>query len=166
MPLLRFNPPAYVDKRHYEKGIKTINVGEVPFVVIGTRSVKELSELLNADSLIFRATYTGHNLARLLAKIAYGFAVERFGVSIIDDAYVLPSLLGQAEDIGKWVGCTDETPSATNNRHEIRLSVKNGDIYANIRLFAEYQVAPEYLVVVGHAPDLQVTNFADTLFIC
>jgi len=166
LALLSFNRPAHIDKRPYEEGIKTINVGAVPWVLIGTRLLKRLSEQLNADSIIFEITYTGHMLARLLAKIAYGFAVERFGASIMHDAYVLPSLLGQAQDIGHWVGCVDETSAATNNLHEIRLSVKNGNIYAYIRLFAYYPVAPEYLVVVGPIRCLQSDTAEDTLFIC
>jgi len=69
----------------------------------------------------------------------------------VHDDYVLPSLLGQAEDIGRWVGCVDETPAATNNLHEISVSVKNGDVCAYVRLFAYYPVAPQYLVVVAPA---------------
>ena len=113
--------------------------------------LRGLGEQLDADSIVFEIEHRGHIFARLVAKIAYGFAVDCFGASIVHDDYVLPSLLGQAEDIGRWVGCVDETPAATNNLHEISVSVKNGDVCAYVRLFAYYPVAPQYLVVVAPA---------------
>jgi len=153
--LQRFTLPACIDKRYYDKSIETINVRGGSWVLLGRHLVKELGDELNADSLAVTVTYTGHNFARLLAKIAYGFAIEEFGANIIDDAYVLPALLGDSKNIGQWVGCAGKPPDGENNLHEIRLSVKNGDIYAYVRLFAKFAVAPEYLVVVGHAPFVQ-----------
>jgi len=71
-----------------------------------TASIWLAAEELNADSISFSVTYTGHDFAKLLAKIAYGFEIKEFGVSIIDDAYVLSVIRGDSKDIEKWVGCS------------------------------------------------------------
>lgn len=158
-----FRLPAFIDKRHHDKRVETHNVSGGVWILSGQRLVKELGEELNADSIALTVTYTGHDFGRLLAKIAYGFAIREFGVRIIDHAYVLSAIPGDSKDIGKWVGCVGRQQDETDNLHEIMLSVKNGDIYAYIRLFAKYPVSPEYLVVVGRAP---FHPQEDSLFIC
>jgi len=161
--LPHFKLPAFVDKRHHDERIETHDVSGGVWIVQGKRRLNELGKELNADSIAWTVTYTGHDFGRLLAKIGYGFAIKEFGVEIINDAYVLPAILGDSKDIGKWVGCVEKQQDKTDNLHEIRLSVKNGDIYVYIRLFAKYQVSPEYLVVVSHAPFLPKEEI---LFIC
>lgn len=95
----------------------------------------------------------GLNQAQLIAKIGYGFAIACFGAKIINTAYVLPSILGQSEDIGRWVGCISERHPPSTNLHEMKLGLdRNHIIRASVRLFAKYG-GPEYLVIVGPAPD-------------
>ena len=159
LPLYRL--PAFIDKRYYNKGIKTTSGGV--WIVVGKQLLKELSMELKADSINFSVTYTGHDFARLLAKIAYGFAIKEFGPGIIHTAYVLNAIIGDSKDIEKWVGCSGKQQDKTNNLHEIKLSVENGNIYAYIRLFSNHVVSPEYLVVVGSAP---FQPREDSLFIC
>lgn len=159
LPLYRL--PAFIDKRHYDKRIKTISGGV--WIVIGKRLLEELTMDLKADSISLSVTYTGHDFARFLAKIAYGFAIKEFGLSIRDNAYVLNTILGDSEDIEKWVGCSGKRQDKTNNLHEIRLSVENSNICAYIRLFSSVAVSPEYLVIVGPAP---FQPQEDSLFIC
>jgi len=104
-------------------------------------------------TVTFKSSKGSFDFARLLAKIAYGFAVANFGSGIIRDAYVLPSILGQTDDVGKWVGCAGESSDTTSYLHDIKIGVKNDQIYVWIRLFAMLRgVTPEYLVVVGQAP--------------
>jgi hypothetical protein len=156
IPLLVFATPAYIDGQPYEKGIKVI--GEVRNL-IGFKKFKEWCESQNIDSFSLPVVHKGLDLARLLAKIAYTFAIARFGRSIIDDAYVRHAILGEVEDVGRWVGCIGEQPLAkTQYQHYLKPSIVNGDIHVHIRLFANLQT-PEYLVIVGPAP----SNFQNSV---
>ena len=91
--------------------------------------------------------------AQLLAKIAYGMVVAQKGIDAIDDVYVLPSILGKKDDIGRWVGCENGQKSPellprVKFFHTVDLLEVNKEIAAKIRLFASFQT-PEYLVIVG-----------------
>ena len=148
VPLPLFAPPAYIDKRSYSSGIDV--VGHALF----GPPVQEIRDRLNIDGFTVTITHKGLDLARLIAKIAYGFAIRTFGPGIIDTAYVRPAILNlnQINDVGRWVGCvTQPPPSKMSNLHEMKLSVTNGDIYVYVRLFANYGT-PEYLVITGLSP--------------
>lgn len=165
--LPEFKKPAYIDKRKYKKGIDLI--GTLAYQV-GQPSFIEFSAEHNITSISESVTYSakgGFTFARLLAKIAYGFAIAHFGVDVINDNYILPAILGRSDDTGKWVGSTGRFLPATKSLHEIRLSVKDGDIHSYIRLFAKFKpVVPEYVVVVGHIPPNQTGPFTDIQFKC
>lgn len=154
LALPRFKLPAYVDKRRYQRGI---DVDGLYSIVLGQQALGELVKELKADKVVYKVTYGGFkggfSFARLLAKIAYGFAVSRFGANIVGNAYVLPSILGKSDDVGNWVGCSGESSATTSDLHEINLSIVNDDIYVDIRLFALLP-GPQYLVVVGKAPSV------------
>jgi hypothetical protein len=160
LALPRFKVPAHIDKRNYRKGI---DINGFYFLLIGadTHIINALGKELGAESLSWKSTLRaykgGFNIARLLAKIAYGFAVAQFGTNIRYTAYILPALLGQSDDIGRWVGCVGESTEVINNLHKIELSVENGEIVCYIQLFANYagpmSPNPIYLVNVGRVPN-------------
>ena len=88
--------------------------------------------------------------ARFIAKIAHGYAVDFFGVDGFRPS-LIPSILGESDDIGSWVG----TPTATtfaeppNRGHRVRVGDdRNGGVIASVQLFAD-SGAPEYFVLVG-----------------
>jgi len=146
VPLLLFSPPAHIDNRPYEKGIDVVGW------TLSGPPIQEVRDKLNINGFTVTVTFNGVDLARFIAKIAYGFAIRSFGPSIIDDAYVRPAILNQIDNVGRWVGCVgQQPPPKTSNLHEIKLSVRNGDIYVYVRLFAKYKT-PEYLVITGRAP--------------
>jgi len=154
LALPRFKLPAIIDKRSYDRGI---GLNGLYHILLGRKSLREVGRELNADSLTYTVTYRGFkggfSFARLLAKIAYGLAVARFGANVIDTAYVIPSILGKSDDVGKWVGTEGESSSTTGCLHDARTFVENGDIYVRIRLFACLPgTCPVYLVVVGSVP--------------
>ena len=153
--LPEFKEPAYVDKRKCEKGIDLI--GTLAYEV-GQPSFTQFFKEHNITSISETVTYNakgGFTFARLLAKIAYGFAVAHFGIDILNTSYVLPCILGKSDDSGRWVGSTGRVLPTTKSLHEIGLSVKDGDIYSYIRLFANFKpVVPEYVVVIGRAPQI------------
>ena len=110
----------------------------------------------NADTVDLKSKLRGHFLPRFLAKIAYGFAVEEFGVEpLLNSAYVLPAILDDSSDIGKWVGNTDSLSPQQQCLHMIRLAIEDGNICAFIVLFGNRAPVPEYQVVVGPAPQAQ-----------
>jgi len=106
----------------------------------------------NVDSISI-TTELRTSFARVLAKIAYGMAVAGHGLEMIEEAYVLPCILGKKDDVGQWVGCEDphKSPALLPQEqylHRIDLLRKKNEVGARIRLFANYQT-PEYLVIVG-----------------
>ncbi len=60
------------------------------------------------------------------------------------EVYVLPSLLNQANDIGKWVGESPEDPVGNQDIEGIDV---DGELHVRIRLFEK--LSPTYLVIVG-----------------
>jgi len=152
MTLPIFELPAYLDKRSYEKGI---DVSGVVTIQVGGPPLKQIAEKYDTDTLLLKATLQPVAFARLLAKIAYGFAVANYGLGMFEEVYVLPAILGESDDIGRWVGHpTDNLISAGKHLHEIKLSVTKGEILAHVRLFLPFN-APEYLVVVGRLRPLR-----------
>lgn len=146
VPLLLFAPPAHIDKRSYVSGIEVLGW------TLSGPPPEEIRDKLNIDGFTVTVNFKAVDLARLIAKIAYGFAVRTFGSGIIDTSYVRPAILDQKKDVGRWVGCVSlKPPPKTSNLHELKVSVINGDIYVYVRLFANYET-PEYLVITGRAP--------------
>jgi hypothetical protein len=146
MMLPIFALPTCLDQRRYKKGIDVIGSA---IIQVGGPKGEELLKKHDANSLAVQVTYEPVAFARLLAKIAYGFTVAEFGLSKIEEAHVLPAILGKSDDVGRWVGCAaDNRLAAGSHLHEIKLSVISGEIRGHVRLFAQFN-APEYLVIVG-----------------
>ncbi len=143
-----FKLPAYIDHRHYEKGI---DLCDQLWTVFGVSRIKEIATKYDADSLSIGITYKPVEFARLLAKIAYGFAVAHYGLNKIQEAYVLPAIRRELDDVGRWVGCkTTGLLGPGKNLHEIKLISVNEEIHCNLRLLSQLNT-PEYLVIVGRA---------------
>jgi hypothetical protein len=144
-----YSPPAYIDKRPYEKGIGVLSVVTLNPPV---KLIQRLRSMFQIDSCSYTVNLQGLTQARLLAKIALGFAVAAYGPKVIEHAYIRQAILGQSEDIGKWVGCIGRPPQAPNVLHEVKLGIdRDNNIHASIRLFARHGT-PEYRVIVGPAP--------------
>ena len=144
-----YAPPAYRDKKPYKKGIDVRGMGTLS---PSAKVIQRLRDKFQIDGCSNTIILQGLTQARLLAKIALGFAVAVYGPRVIEHAYVRRAILGQSEDIGKWVGCINRPPPAANVLHEVRLSVeRDNNIHASVRLFARYGTT-EYLVIVGPAP--------------
>ena len=73
-----FNIPACLDKRPYSHGI------EVPgarCVQVAGKPTSELAEQYQASAITIQVSYEVVAFARMLAKIAYGFAVAKYGLN-------------------------------------------------------------------------------------
>jgi hypothetical protein len=141
----RFLPPACLSGAKYVKGI-TFNA-TVPMAG-GRLSLTDFAEKYGATRVDVKNTYEPTSLARMLAKIAYAYCVGRFGLSAFEKVYVLPAILGHADDVGMWVGCIAEYSVASHPEHVIRTDLIDGDLVAHIRLFGD-RAPIEYVVVVG-----------------
>ena len=148
MPLYR--RPRYLASYPYNKGV--VVTGFLGYATgFGT-----LQKKYGVQSLYSTTTFTT-SFARLLAKIAYGFAVLQYGLQEITEAYVLPSIIGEKDDVGYWVGCSNDSkpprvPPRERYLHTIDVDLSQTteykEVVVRLRLFAMYPT-PEYLVVVG-----------------
>lgn len=157
VPLLftHFEAPAYLSGKPFSKGI-AMN-GQTTHILPSTEYFKNaIKAKFNPDRIEFTATYKPYSptdFAKMLAKIAYGFAVAQNGLDGIKTPYVLDALLNKKDDIGMWVGCNADAKEFSTgvDDFEIRLNFINSpkrDIVVEIKLFGKLET-PTYLVVVG-----------------
>ena len=147
VPLLLFEPPTHVDKRPFRPGISVIGT------TLSGPPIQKVQEALRIDGFTVTVSFKAVDFARLIAKIAYGYAIINFGPALIDTAYVRQTILKQVDDVGRWVGCIgNQPPPRSNNIHELRALTVDGDIHVYVRLFANYET-PEYCTVVGRLPE-------------
>lgn len=132
MPLFRM--PRCCAEYPYEKGILFTGA-----ILLATNVVRFQKEY-DVESLYSQGNFRT-SFARLLAKIAYGMTVVQCGLETIDEAYVLPSILGKKDDVGYWVGCSDDSkpPKILPEEkflHRIDLTVsqvrKNNEVEARV----------------------------------
>lgn len=145
--LPEFKLPAFLERRSYKRDIELIALSMSP---VGKPQIKEITKKHDAQSLIIENSFT-HAFPRLLAKIAYGFAISEFGLGKMQKTYVLPAILGESKDIGRWVGCLPYSKQRTAGEglHVLRLHmIHKKVVLAYVRLFASCDT-PEYLVVIG-----------------
>jgi hypothetical protein len=154
IPLPVFEPPAFLDGRDYKGGIEAHRmdiawVGESP---------QEIAKLHNADDVLFKmrsGLRVATAFAKLVAKIAYSSAVMEFGVSGIQEPFIVPAILGKSDDLGKWVGCDRQRIMGTEyNLWHTKLEVARGIILARVKLFARAD-GTEYVAVVGRISEVR-----------
>jgi hypothetical protein len=99
--------------------------------------------------------YRPEDFARFIAKMAYGYAVERYGLRAFERVYVLPAILGESNDIGRWVGCPDrrEFPVRQCNVSVGFRIILGDDLVVRIKMFAQFDGA-EYVAVVGKIKEI------------
>lgn len=144
-----FPPPAFIDGRPYTEGIfsdraDVISISEDP---------REIAKRHDADDVVHtmrNPLRVATSYAQLVAKIGYGLAVERFGMGGIAEAFVIPGILGQRNDLGRWVGCDGQRTIPAKKYHlwATRFNVTRGIITVRVKLFASTN-GTEYIVVVG-----------------
>jgi len=111
---------------------------------------------LGADSLRVTGRFPGSSLpgnsfGRMLAKIALGMAVLKYGMDGLKECYVGPCILERKADTGYWVGSPGRDFTALPREkaiHTADLAEMGREVHALLMLFANYRT-PEYRVVVG-----------------
>ena len=125
-------------------GVVTILFGPGPEVV---------GKELGAEELIFTSARDHPtSFARMIAKIEYGMAFARGDINRIEGpSPVIPSILGEADDIGRWVGTLPgplrKYPGSLH-RVDIHEDAERRCLIAEVQLFSN-SPTPSYIVMLG-----------------
>lgn len=88
--------------------------------------------------------------ARMVAKIAYGFAIAQYGLNKIhDDSFVLPAILGLREDIGMWVGNSPRDTEDPLQDFGVEIFEEANEIRARVRFWGRLHGSMTYLVILS-----------------
>lgn len=157
IPLPFFELPEYLMGREHKDGIgwtgmQVIHIGKTP---------QDLIKGHDVDNVAISGWYSPVAFARMIAKIAYATVVSEMGLESIAQSYVAPAIIDHPMDIGRWVGSFDKVfpPVKEGSQHRVRWQVVNGEVIANVRLFACYDTI-EYVVVVGRVTEERI-RFAE-----
>lgn len=144
-----FSPPALIDPEGYTSGIRikgavTIGYGPTPEQVMRDLGVTKIRINQTLDPI---------NFARMIAKIAYAYAAAEDQIRFLKaDSTVIPGILGDSEDIGRWVGTLTE-PLQAHKGHLHRISMtqdySRGLLVGEVQLFSDVQT-PSYGVILGY----------------
>lgn len=128
-----------------------ILVSGVVSVLFGPRP-DDVAKALGASEVKIKSDSQPVAFALMIAKIAYAFAFAEGAINDIDgESFVLPSILGRSDDIGRWVGTLTqpiETRAGQLHRIVINYDRDKGLLIAEVRLFADSET-PSYGVVLG-----------------
>jgi hypothetical protein len=134
--------------------------GEARLIVFRAQSDEKtitLAEKYEADELKVTFPLYLEEFLRMIAKIAYCFAVAKYGLKEIEEAYVLPAILGKSknmlEDLLHWIGGDGTQELYTLSKHAkadhvAATGILNGEIRVRVKLFKNVET-PEYYVEVG-----------------
>jgi hypothetical protein len=147
-----FDVPGYVKPEGYTAGIRLTGVAMYGF----GPSPAEVARSQNAVDLSWQESHLYNSFAKMIAKIAYATAVGQAieaGIArpFEGTPYVVPGILGRADDIGRWVG-TLTTPFQRyeNHLHRVTFGTINDGrvVLAEVQLFAD-SGTPSYGVILG-----------------
>ena len=144
-----FAPPVYLTgNTEYKSGIL---VSGITSVLFGPRP-DDVAKSLGASEVKITADSQPVAFARMIAKIAYAFAFAEGAIDDIEGApFVLPSILGTADDIGRYVGTlTKPIETYVGQLHQIVIHYEKekGLLRTEVRLFADSET-PSYGVILG-----------------
>ncbi|MFA5452999.1 MAG: HNH endonuclease [Candidatus Methanomethylophilaceae archaeon] len=121
--------------------------------------MSDLSEN-NVKSIAISSTFT-NSYARMIAKIAYCYAVGIYSLDNIEQNFVLPYIMDKnLSGLGRFVGCPKEAAiTSSGTGHSFRCKVEpEGLIRSRLKLF-DYVDAPEYEIFVGTLKKEAIKNF-------
>jgi hypothetical protein len=143
-----FTAPAFVNPEGYTHGIRINGIATVSF----GKSPEEVGRALNATEIKIAQSSEPVAFARVIAKIAYSTAfAEGELVGIQDTKDILPSILGETDDIGKWVGSLPmpyEKFDGQLHRVAFHRDLIAGLLIAEVHLFSDSET-PRYGVILG-----------------
>lgn len=147
-----FEVPGFLKPDGYKAGIRLTAVAMYGF----GPSPDDVAKAQSAVNLSWQESHLYSSFAKMIAKIAYATAIGQAteaGIQLPFDGvpFVLSSILGQSDDIGKWVG-TLTTPFERheNQLHRVNFGTINDGriVLAEVQLFAD-SGTPHYGVILG-----------------
>ncbi len=160
-----FLAPSILDIRPFQPGIQGTGDFQI-HEIRGIAKEKLRKKHGGPGKVSFDIAYNPNNFARLLAKIAYGFAVAQFGLDDVEDLGIVSTIKGETDDVGKWVGCVSGEKFAPNTvlhswQSQIQGSYQIDDLKGTMEARLSYRISlfslfstPEYTVVVGNVKNL------------
>lgn len=131
--------------------------GEAPPIginVIGTQAyqvggppLKEVLDGLGTNKATYSQTFKGNEFEKMLAKIAFSYAVAEKGIDELRGSPIRKTIRGKIDDVGMWIGCGHWHPATSPDLHRLALITAGEWVVVSVRLFAHIRT-PEYLVVV------------------
>jgi HNH endonuclease len=146
-----FPVPACIDQRAYVRGIEQTSMDVFD---LGEKH-EELAARLGVDRVLAPECRPEH-FARFIAKMALGYGVERYGLAAFEDIYVRSAILGDSDDIGRWVGCSDRRELPVRKESAISVGfriIPGDDLVVKIKMFTQFDGA-EYVGVVGKVKEI------------
>ena len=150
IPFPLFSVPGYLKPKGHGKGINLEGSASISF---GPRPENVLKKI-GAEQISFKPkTDKPVDFARLIAKIAFSMASAVGALAKIKNKVspVVPAILGEAGNIGRWVG-TITAPSSKHPDHLHRILIKKdeqrGILIGDVQLFSDSQT-PRYGVILG-----------------
>ena len=149
LPFPFFPPPAITSSSEYNNGIQLVGQVTISFGANPENVFRKLGayQIMITPEKLYQVSF-----ARMLAKIAYTYAFAEGALNTIDGkSVVLPSILGERDEIGLWVGMIDASLTAKPgllHRLELNKDKKQGLLMAEIQLFSDSQT-PSYCVILG-----------------
>ncbi len=150
-----FPLPAFFGNADYKYGAVWIALRTIGF---GKVDLKEFSDKHDIKQIIGSTKYKGNHFEIMITRIAYCAVVAYLGPNALSKNFVLPTILGEIDDVGYWLGCDYEgnvvphmgKVQASNVMGLGLLSRADGTkcLMVSIKFFAASD-APEYIVVVG-----------------
>jgi hypothetical protein len=102
-----FVPPAHLTGADYTEGI---TLSPSAFGCVVHERLQTLLQRLGADGWGFVQSFSPIDFARLIVKVAYGMAIYCWGYDVFKTRYVVPCILEQRNDVGRWVGMREIFP--------------------------------------------------------
>lgn len=145
----KFAPPVYLTQSpDYKSGIVMTGFVSINF---GPRP-DDVAKSLGVTKLKLSDNYQPVPFARMIAKIAYAFATAEQAIQDLEGKpFILPAILGQKDEIGRWVGTLTkplESHESKLHRIEIHYDRDKGLLIGEVQLFADSQT-PSYGVILG-----------------
>jgi hypothetical protein len=105
---------------------------------------------LGADGFEDKVNVNAMYLARVVAKIAHGFAIAELGVDAFEKTYLNDLISDGAPDWNYWVGGFDRGRDVhAQDLHELKLLGHGDDLSVIVHLFVAYCPRDAYEVIVG-----------------
>jgi len=151
LPFLEFPLPAFFNPEGYEKGSR----------IKGTRLLyanpdyKKILKEKGVKTIKPTIFFKGCDFEKMVIKIAYCYVIQRLGIDGMEECFVLPTINGERDDVGRWMGCDFEekiTPSIGKRKciNAMKMDIsEEGYIAVRIRFFAGFNDVPEYIIIVG-----------------